>query len=104
MLYKYIFRVSWCYLSYLKHAQLQRRCLYKQLSFKEAPSASLSIKDRQESTEITRARLLYQSRKRGILETDLILSTFAKKYLPLFTKKELETYDKVPLVCMFCFN
>ncbi|CAJ0762349.1 3590_t:CDS:1, partial [Entrophospora sp. SA101] len=25
-----------------------------------------------------RARLIYQSRKRGILETDLLLSTFAK--------------------------
>lgn len=42
-----------------------------------------------------RARLLYQSRKRGILETDLLLSTFAKKYLSLFSREELEIYDKL---------
>ena len=35
----------------------------------------------------------YQSRKRGILEMDLLLSTFAAKQLPLFTKAELQAYD-----------
>src|SRR5204863_10095199 len=35
-----------------------------------------------ETPDVTRARLLYQSRKRGILETDLLLSTFAHEHLP----------------------
>ena len=48
-----------------------------------------------ETPEVTRARLLYQSRKRGILETDLLLSTFAHKYLPTMSKAELHEYDKV---------
>ncbi|BFZ55357.1 Succinate dehydrogenase assembly factor 2, mitochondrial [Savitreella phatthalungensis] len=42
-----------------------------------------------------RARLLWQSRKRGILETDLLLSTFAAKYLGEMTPEELELYDKL---------
>ncbi|KAK9460653.1 Flavinator of succinate dehydrogenase-domain-containing protein [Lipomyces oligophaga] len=47
-----------------------------------------------ESVEHKRARLLYQSRKRGILETDLLLSRFAKTYLSDFSLQELEEYDK----------
>nr|CAG8436861.1 7289_t:CDS:2 [Entrophospora candida] len=42
-----------------------------------------------------RARLIYQSRKRGILETDLLLSTFAKKYLNECTEQELNEYDEL---------
>ncbi|KAF8244537.1 DUF339-domain-containing protein [Wilcoxina mikolae CBS 423.85] len=41
-----------------------------------------------------RARLLYQSRKRGILETDLLLSTFAHEHLSTMTKEQLEQYDR----------
>ncbi|ODV58205.1 succinate dehydrogenase assembly factor SDH5 [Ascoidea rubescens DSM 1968] len=48
-----------------------------------------------ESLEVKRARLLYQSRKRGILETDLLLSQFAKKYLHKLTYDELVEYDKL---------
>lgn len=48
-----------------------------------------------ETIEVKRARLIYQSRKRGILETDLLLSRFAKKYLKSFTLEELEEYDKL---------
>ncbi|KAF4511951.1 hypothetical protein G6O67_001147 [Ophiocordyceps sinensis] len=40
-----------------------------------------------------RARLLYQSRKRGILESDLILSTFAAAHLPAMTGAQLAAYD-----------
>ncbi|KAK4697738.1 succinate dehydrogenase assembly factor 2, partial [Lecanoromycetidae sp. Uapishka_2] len=40
-----------------------------------------------------RARLLYQSRKRGTLESDLLLSTFADTNLPRMSKKQLEQYD-----------
>lgn len=34
-----------------------------------------------------------QSRKRGILESDLVLSTFAAKYLPTMTAAQLTEYD-----------
>ena len=48
-----------------------------------------------ESLETTRARLLYQSRKRGTLESDLLLSTFARDHLPTMSPAELSEYDKV---------
>lgn len=50
-----------------------------------------------ETPEILRARLIYQSRKRGTLETDLLLSTFARDYLASMTVAELQEYDKVSL-------
>lgn len=48
-----------------------------------------------EKTETKRARLLWQSRKRGILETDLLLSTFAAKELQTMDVGTLELYDKL---------
>ena len=48
-----------------------------------------------ESLETTRARLLYQSRKRGTLESDLLLSTFARDHLSIMNRAELSEYDKV---------
>lgn len=48
-----------------------------------------------EKVEVKRARLLYQSRKRGILETDLLLSRFADKYLKTMTESELVEYDQL---------
>ncbi|KAG7098508.1 hypothetical protein E1B28_000452 [Marasmius oreades] len=42
-----------------------------------------------------RARLVYQSRKRGTLETDLLLSTFARDHLVAMTGAELKEYDKL---------
>ena len=42
-----------------------------------------------------KARLLYQSRKRGMLENGLILSTFAGKYLNSFNKEQLNLYDEL---------
>ncbi|EXJ93231.1 hypothetical protein A1O3_01788 [Capronia epimyces CBS 606.96] len=41
-----------------------------------------------------RARLLYQSRKRGTLESDLLLSTFAAENLPSMNRFQLEQYDR----------
>ncbi|KAI9088314.1 early meiotic induction protein 5, mitochondrial precursor [Phlyctochytrium arcticum] len=46
-----------------------------------------------EPTNVKLARLIYTSRKRGILETDLILSTFAKEVLPTLSRTELDQYD-----------
>ncbi|KAK3955339.1 Flavinator of succinate dehydrogenase-domain-containing protein [Pseudoneurospora amorphoporcata] len=40
-----------------------------------------------------RARLLYQSRKRGTLESDLILSTFAQSHLQSMSPEQLKQYD-----------
>ncbi|KAI8975550.1 Flavinator of succinate dehydrogenase-domain-containing protein, partial [Mycotypha africana] len=48
-----------------------------------------------EETEQKRRRLTYQSRKRGILETDLLLSTFAKVWLPQFDRAALDEYDQL---------
>lgn len=48
-----------------------------------------------ETTETKRARLLWQSRKRGILETDLLLSTFAAKELENMNMDELILYDQL---------
>jgi succinate dehydrogenase assembly factor 2 len=48
-----------------------------------------------ESEETLRARLVYQSRKRGTLESDLLLSTFARDFLPTMTVEEMQEYDKV---------
>ncbi|EPE05005.1 tpr repeat protein [Ophiostoma piceae UAMH 11346] len=47
-----------------------------------------------EDITTTRARLLYQSRKRGTLESDLLLSTFAAANLATMTAMQLEQYDR----------
>ncbi|GAA5858158.1 hypothetical protein JCM9279_003774 [Rhodotorula babjevae] len=47
-----------------------------------------------EPTETLRKRLVYESRKRGILEMDLILSTFAKDRLAVMSDRELREYDR----------
>lgn len=53
-----------------------------------------------ETIETTRARLVYQSRKRGTLENDLLLGTFAQEHLGTMDAEELSEFDKVrPSVC-----
>ncbi|RPA96529.1 DUF339-domain-containing protein [Choiromyces venosus 120613-1] len=47
-----------------------------------------------EDVSTKRARLLYQSRKRGILETDLLLSTFADENLGKMSAEQLDAYDR----------
>jgi len=53
------------------------------------------IKKRVENVETMRARLLYQSRKRGMAENDILISTFAKEFLPGFDTKQLLMYDDI---------
>ena len=48
-----------------------------------------------ESPDRLRARLVYQSRKRGTLESDLLLSTFARDNLSGMSVVEMKEYDKV---------
>merc|ERR1711994_591016 len=42
-----------------------------------------------------RSRLLYQSRKRGMLENGLLLGSFANKYLDNFNEEQLTLYDRL---------
>jgi len=48
-----------------------------------------------EPVHIKRARLLYQSRKRGMLENGLLLSNFAGVYLAEMTEPLLSQYDRL---------
>ncbi|KAG8955109.1 succinate dehydrogenase assembly factor 2 [Tulasnella sp. 424] len=48
-----------------------------------------------EDVETLRARLVYQSRKRGNLEMDLIFSTFAKENMATMSEAELKEFDKL---------
>jgi len=48
-----------------------------------------------ETIETKRARLVYQSRKRGTLENDLLLSTFAQEHLGTMDVAELSEFDKL---------
>ncbi|EPQ31987.1 uncharacterized protein PFL1_00185 [Pseudozyma flocculosa PF-1] len=48
-----------------------------------------------EERNVKIARLIYQCRKRGTLETDLILSTFAQKELQALPDQELDEFDRL---------
>ncbi|CAJ0591034.1 unnamed protein product [Cylicocyclus nassatus] len=48
-----------------------------------------------EDLDLLRARLLYQSKKRGILENDLLIGVFGERYLPKMNLEELQSYDKL---------
>ncbi|KAF9467749.1 Flavinator of succinate dehydrogenase-domain-containing protein [Collybia nuda] len=48
-----------------------------------------------ETIETMRARLIYQSRKRGTLESDLLLSTFARDQLDKMSEAEMKEFDKL---------
>ncbi|XP_026807865.1 succinate dehydrogenase assembly factor 2, mitochondrial-like [Rhopalosiphum maidis] len=43
--------------------------------------------------DLMRSRLIYQSRKRGILENCIIFTTFADKYVKTFNCEQLQKYD-----------
>ncbi|XP_034979587.1 succinate dehydrogenase assembly factor 2, mitochondrial [Zootoca vivipara] len=48
-----------------------------------------------EALERKRARLLYESRKRGMLENCLLLSFFAKENLNRMNEQQLDLYDRL---------
>lgn len=54
---------------------------------------AFSLKQRDESIQVLRKRLLYNSRKRGILETDLLLSSWADQNLQNLDLKGLKEYE-----------
>ncbi|KAF7703557.1 succinate dehydrogenase assembly factor 2, mitochondrial isoform X1 [Silurus meridionalis] len=48
-----------------------------------------------EPLDIKRKRLLYESRKRGMLENCILLSLFAKRYLESMSEYQLRQYDRL---------
>ncbi|KAG8826933.1 succinate dehydrogenase assembly factor 2 [Serendipita sp. 401] len=66
----------------------------ERLGEKETPLPP-RIQRNNETTNALRARLVYQSRKRGMLEGDLLLSTFASEHLPTMSENELQEYDRL---------
>ncbi|KAI9003382.1 Flavinator of succinate dehydrogenase-domain-containing protein [Hyaloraphidium curvatum] len=48
-----------------------------------------------EKIEVKRARLMYMARKRGILESDLLMGTFAMKYLKEMPAEQLAEFDSL---------
>ncbi|XP_053275805.1 succinate dehydrogenase assembly factor 2, mitochondrial [Pleuronectes platessa] len=48
-----------------------------------------------ETAYIKKRRLLYESRKRGMLENCILLSLFAKKYLNTMSDNQLRQYDRL---------
>lgn len=54
-----------------------------------------------EDEKTLRARLVYQTRKRGTLEGDLLLSTFARDQLAHMSIGEMQQFDKVSDFSLF---
>lgn len=48
-----------------------------------------------ETLENKRKRLIFRSEHRGTKEMDLIMGSFAKKYIPDFAADELALYDEI---------
>jgi succinate dehydrogenase assembly factor 2 len=73
--------------------------MYKETEMVDMPDRSMEIPKykpkENEKPEIKKARLLYQSRKRGMLENGLLLSTFAARFLDQFNEKQLDLYDNL---------
>ncbi|KFM75570.1 Succinate dehydrogenase assembly factor 2, mitochondrial, partial [Stegodyphus mimosarum] len=68
--------------------------MYSTISMSENGPNPYIVRENESITDM-RARLLYQSRKRGMLENGLILSTFAAKYLNKFSDQQLKLYDQL---------
>ncbi|XP_060797872.1 succinate dehydrogenase assembly factor 2, mitochondrial [Neoarius graeffei] len=68
----------------------------------EAPEAERTViplppweEKKNEPLDIKRKRLLYESRKRGMLENCILLSLFAKRYLESMSESQLRQYDRL---------
>ncbi|MFH4975635.1 hypothetical protein AB6A40_002344 [Gnathostoma spinigerum] len=48
-----------------------------------------------EDIKTLRSRLVYQSKKRGILENDILIGDFADLYLNKMGREELDEYDEI---------
>ncbi|KAJ2059407.1 Succinate dehydrogenase assembly factor 2 mitochondrial [Coemansia sp. S146] len=77
-------------------ARLAVRRLLLPAQTRQLTSVGLERKERGvEDSQTMRRRLLYQMRKRGILETDLLLSTFASEHLAGLETRELVDLDSL---------
>ena len=61
----------------------------------QEPTIPPYIEKFEEPLDEKRARLQYQSRKRGMLENGLLLGSFANKYLQDFSEEQLVLYDRL---------
>jgi len=67
----------------------------KEGTVNEDSLAPLRVPRGDESPQTLKARLVYQSRKRGTLETDLLLSTFAGENLDNMSVEEMKEFDRL---------
>lgn len=51
--------------------------------------------DKEESIEIRKKRLKFRSWHRGIKEADILLGSFADKFLEQLTSSQLDTYENI---------
>ncbi|CAI5441021.1 unnamed protein product [Caenorhabditis angaria] len=65
------------------------------LSLSKACRSLARVDKVNESLDAKRGRLLYQSKKRGILENDILLGDFAQENLSKMTPEQLVNYDKL---------
>merc|ERR1711874_450340 len=61
----------------------------------EKPWIPEFVENFNEPIEEKRARLIYQSRKRGMLENGLLLATFAAEHLANMDERQLALYDRL---------
>ncbi|KAL2312964.1 Succinate dehydrogenase assembly factor 2, mitochondrial [Schizosaccharomyces pombe] len=66
-----------------------------QLRFEHTKGDLKRVNRSYETRDAMLARLKYQSRKRGILETDLLLSNFAKDQIDKYPVSLLREYDQL---------
>jgi len=67
----------------------------RQLHLTPATNSIFMREFKDETREIKAKRLLWQSRKRGISENDLLLSTWFKNAEPEMSDEDLDTYSKL---------
>ncbi|KAJ2384128.1 Succinate dehydrogenase assembly factor 2 mitochondrial [Coemansia sp. RSA 2611] len=70
-----------------------RRAACRPLTFPHRRLESTARGQISEDSHTMRRRLLYQMRKRGILETDLLLSSFAARHLADLPRADLDDLD-----------
>ncbi|XP_040569847.1 succinate dehydrogenase assembly factor 2, mitochondrial-like [Lepeophtheirus salmonis] len=78
----------------LLQSNVLRFCSSSKVPPKEPWIPEYVEKDGEEINE-KRSRLMYQSRKRGMLENGLLLGSFASKKLKLMSPEQLTLYDRL---------
>ncbi|XP_041972826.1 succinate dehydrogenase assembly factor 2-A, mitochondrial-like [Aricia agestis] len=88
-----------CLRALVQHVRQAQRALLSSSTTSSVDTTYMEIPvydiNKPQTLENRKARLLYQSRKRGMLENGLLLSTFAKKHLSNFDEKQTMMYDRL---------